>query len=102
MKERNNQPNNDFGGGWDVREAMQPGGTCRGGHLPIIGGGRIERCKNKNRESDGASIFDGFQWMGGCDNQPRVSTIDGTWSGERDRRTLMMGVDTVASFLLSN
>ena len=54
MKERNNQPNDDLGGGWDVGEAMRQGGTCRGGRLPIIWGGRIERRKNKNRESDGA------------------------------------------------
>ena len=77
MKERNNQPNDDFGRGWDVREAMQLGGTCRGGRFPIIWGGRIERRKNKNRESGGALIFDGFQWMGGHNNQPRVGTING-------------------------
>ncbi len=47
MKECNNQPNDDFGGWWDVGEAMQQGGTCRGGRLPIIWGGQIERRKNK-------------------------------------------------------
>ncbi len=31
----------------------------------------IEQQKNKNRESDGVLSFDGFQWMGGHDNQPR-------------------------------
>jgi hypothetical protein len=43
---------------------MRQGGTCRGGRLPIIWGGQIEQLENKNRESDGALIFDGFQWMG--------------------------------------
>ena len=38
---------------------------------------RIEQRKIKNRESDGALIFDGFQWMGGHNNQPRVGTTDG-------------------------
>ncbi len=50
MKERNNQPNDDVGGGWDVEEATRLGGTCGGGRLPVIWGGRIERRKNKNRE----------------------------------------------------
>ena len=77
MKERNNQPNDDVGGGWDGGEATRLGGTCGGGCLPVIWGGRIERSKNKNRESGGALIFDGFQWMGGHNNQPRVGTIDG-------------------------
>ncbi len=47
MKECNNQPNDDLGGGWDVGEAMRQGEMCRGGRLPIIWGGQIERCKNK-------------------------------------------------------
>ncbi len=76
MKEHNNQPKDDFGGGWDFGEEMRQGGTCRGGRLPIIWGGPMERRKNKNRESDGALIFDGFQWMGGRNNQQRVGTID--------------------------
>ena len=53
MKERNNQPNDDLGGGWDIGEAMRQGGTCRGGRLPIIWGGRIERRKNKIERATG-------------------------------------------------
>jgi hypothetical protein len=77
MKIHNNQRSDGVGGGWYVGEETRPDGTCEGGRLPIIWGDRIERQKNKNRESDGASIFDGFQWMGGHNNQLRVSTIDG-------------------------
>ncbi len=58
MKERNNQPNDDFGGGWDVGEAMRQGGTCRGGHLPIIWGGQIEQRK-KEREQQSLD----FRWL---------------------------------------
>ena len=31
--------------------------------------------KNKNREGDGASDFDGFCWMGGRNNQPKSGRI---------------------------
>ena len=61
MKERNNQPNNDFGGGCDGGEAARPGETCGGGRLLAIWGGRIEQPKNKNRESDWALTFNCFQ-----------------------------------------
>jgi hypothetical protein len=61
MKERNNQPNDDVGVGWDVGEVTRPGGTCGGGRLLVIWGGQIKRRKNKNRESDGALTFDCFQ-----------------------------------------
>ena len=50
---------------------MRLDGTCGGGCSPVVHGGQIERRKNKNRESDRVLSFDGFQWMGGHDNQPR-------------------------------
>ncbi len=85
-----------------IGEETRPGGTCGGGRLPVVWGGQTERRKNKNSQSDGALIFDGFQWMGGHNNQLRVGLSDRLCLGERERRTLMMGVDAVASFLLSN
>ena len=39
-----------------VGEAMRQGGTCRGGRLPIIWGGRIERRKNKNDRAKGPAL----------------------------------------------
>jgi len=102
MKIHNNQRSDGVGGGWDVAEETRPGGTCGGGHLPVVWGGRIEGRKNKNRLSFGALIFDGFQWMGGYINILRVGSIDGIYSGERVCRTLTMGVDAVALFLLSS
>jgi hypothetical protein len=48
-----------------------------GGRSPVVYGGRIERRKNKNRESDGVLSFDGFQWMGGHNNQPRFGLSRG-------------------------
>ena len=77
---------------------MRPGGTCRGGRLPIIWGGRIERRKNKNRESDGASIFDGFQWMERCNNQPKSGPIVRIHLGETERRAMAIGEDAMKSF----
>ena len=49
MKIHNNQRNDGVGGGWDVAEETRLGGTCGGGHLPVVWGGRIEGQKNKNR-----------------------------------------------------
>jgi hypothetical protein len=40
-------------------------------------GRQIEQTKNKNRESDGALGFDGFHWMGGHNNQPKVGLSNG-------------------------
>jgi hypothetical protein len=40
-------------------------------------GKRIECRKKKNRESDGALDFDGFCWMRGRNNQPKVGPNDG-------------------------
>jgi hypothetical protein len=69
---------------------------------PSFGGGRIEQQENSNSQSNGALIFDGFQWMGGHNNQLRVGLSHGICLGERECRTLTMRVDSVASFLLSN
>ena len=65
----NNQPNDVDGGGMDVGEAIKTGGTRGGGRLLIALGGEWSNEKNKNREGDGASDFDGFFWMGGHNNQ---------------------------------
>ncbi len=61
-------------------------------------GQQIERQKNKNREGDGALQFDGSCWMGGHNNQPKVSHIVGTFLGETARRTAAVGEDAVESF----
>jgi hypothetical protein len=37
---RNNQPNDGFGGGGGVGEAIRTGGTRGGGRLPIVSGGK--------------------------------------------------------------
>jgi hypothetical protein len=39
-------------------------------------GRQIEQTKNKNRESNGALGFDGFHWIGGHNNQPKVGLSD--------------------------
>ena len=59
------------GDGGGVGEETQLYRMCGGGRSPIVYRGQIEQRKNKNRESDGVLSFDGFQWMGGHDNQPR-------------------------------
>jgi hypothetical protein len=73
MSRHNNQPNNNVGGGLDVGEAIITGGTHGGRRLLIALGGEWSNEKNKNREGDGASDFDGFFWMGGQNNQPKSS-----------------------------
>jgi hypothetical protein len=61
---------------------------------------QMECEKNKNREGNEASDFDGFCWMRGCNNQPKVGRIVGVYLGEtvRRRRAMMIGEDAVASF----
>ncbi len=49
------------------------GGTRGGRRLLIALGGEWSDEKNKNREGNGASDFDGFFWMGGHNNQPKSS-----------------------------
>ena len=59
---------------------------------------RMECEKNKNREGDEASDFDGFCWMRGCNNQPEVGRIVGVYMGEMVRRAMTIGEDAVTSF----
>jgi hypothetical protein len=73
MGRRNNQPNNNVGGGMYVGEVIVMGGTRGGRRLLIALCGEWSDEKNKNREGDGASDFDGFFWMGGHNNQPKSS-----------------------------
>jgi hypothetical protein len=73
MGRRNNQPNDCVSGGMDVGEVIITGGTRGGRRLLIALGGEWSDEKNKNREGDGASDFDGFFWMGGHNNQPKSS-----------------------------
>ena len=54
--------------------------------------------KNKNREGDGASDFDGFYWIGGRNNQLTSDRIGGIYLGETARRAITVGEDTVESF----
>jgi hypothetical protein len=79
----NNQPNNGVGGGG--------GGRWRGDTTSFNACGmmftlcyrrQIEQQKNENREIDGALDFDGFCWMGGRNNQPKVGRNDGIYFGE--------------------
>ena len=72
---------------------MRTGGTRGGGRLPIVSGGELRDEKNKNREGDGASNFDGSCCIGESNNQPKVGRIDGIFGlgdaqggGDRGRR----------------
>jgi hypothetical protein len=73
MGRRNNQPNNDVGGGTYDGEGTITGGMRGGRRLLIALGGEWSDEKNKNREGNGVSDFDGFFWMGGHNNQPKSS-----------------------------
>ena len=61
---------------------MQPGGMRGGGRLLNVLGGELSVGKIGNRESNGALDFDGFCWMGGRNNQPKVGQNDGISFGE--------------------
>jgi hypothetical protein len=51
----NNQLKDNVSGGGGIDKEMRPGrGTCGGGRLPAVYGGRIEQRKNENQERDGA------------------------------------------------
>ncbi len=56
------------------------------------------RRKIEKRESDGTLSFYCFRWMGGRNNQPKVSLGDGLQLGEAARRAITMGEDAVTSF----
>ncbi len=55
---------------------MGLGRTCGGGRSLIILGGKLSDYNNENRECDGAIHFNGFLWMGECNNQPIVGHYD--------------------------
>ncbi len=98
MGGRNNQLNDGLGGGMDVGEAIIMGGTRGGGRLLIAFGGEWSDEKNKNREGNGASDFDGFFWMGGHNNQPKSSLNVGVYYLETARRAMTISEDTNESF----
>ena len=81
---------------------MQPGGTRGGGHLLVVLGGKLSVGKIENRESDGALDFDGFCWMGGRNNQPKVGQNDGKYFREMTRRAMIIGEAAAASCGPSN
>mgnify|MGYP006185546881 FL=1 len=81
-----------------VGESMQTGGTRGGGRLLIALGGEWSDEKNKNREGDGASDFDGFFWMGGHNNQLKSSRNVGVNYGETACRAMTIGEDAIESF----
>ncbi len=82
----------------DVGEAIKTGGTRGGGRLLIALGGEWSDEKNKKREGNGASDFDGFFWMGGHNNQPKSGPIVRIYLGETARRAVMIGEDAIESF----
>ena len=95
---RDNQPKDGVGGGGGFGEAIRTGGTRGGGRLPIVSGGELRDEKNKNREGDGASDFDGYVGMARRNNQPKVSRIVGVYLGEAARRAKTIWEDAVAPF----
>jgi hypothetical protein len=56
----------------------------------------------KNRECGGASDFDGFCLMVGCNNQPKSGHIVWIYLGEAARRAITIGEDAVESIRPSN
>ena len=95
---RNNQPNDGVGGGGGFGEAIRTGETRGGGRLSIVSGDEMRDEKNKNREGDGASDFDGSCCIGESNNQPKVGRIDGVYLGEATRRAVAIGDDAVTPF----
>jgi hypothetical protein len=63
---------------------------------------RVERRKIENRESDGALDFDGFCWMGGRNNQPKVSLHVRIWLGSMARWMIRLGWVVIPLFGPSN
>ena len=102
MIQHNNQPKDSVGSGKIFFEETQLGRNVWGGLLLVILGGELSVGKIKNRESDGALDFDGFCWMGGRNNQPKVGRNDGIYFGETARRVMTIGESAVASFGPSN
>ena len=76
MVGHNNQPKDSVGGGKIFFEETRQGWNVWGGLLLAVLGGELSVGKIENRESDGALDFDGFCWMGGRNNQPKVGQND--------------------------
>ena len=95
---RDNQPKDGVGGGGGFGEVIRTGGARGGGRLPIVSGGELRDEKNKNREGDGASDFDGSCCIGERNNQPKVGRIDGVYLGEATRRAVVIGDHAVTPF----
>jgi hypothetical protein len=74
---RDNQPKDGVGGGGGFGEAIRTGGTRGGGRLPIVSGGELRDEKNKNREGDGASDFDGYvEWRDATTNRKSAVSLE--------------------------
>ncbi len=74
---QHNQPNDGVGsggGGWERRRDREE--RVREDVYPLFRG--VE-CSDEilKIESDGTLSFDGFRWMGGRNNQPKVGLSDG-------------------------
>ncbi len=82
------------GGGEETRL----GRNVWGGHLLVILGGKLRVRKIENRESKRALDVDGFCWMGGRNNQPKVSQNNGIYFGEMVCMVMTTGESAVASF----
>ena len=61
------------GGG--IGEELRASGTRGGLHLIVGLGDKLSGGKNKDRERDQTSDFDGFCWMGGRSNQRKSGRI---------------------------
>ncbi len=77
---------------------MQLGRNMWGGRFLVVFGGKLRVGKIENKESNGALDFDGFCWMGGRNNLPKVGRNDGIYFGETAHRAMTLGESAVASF----
>ena len=65
------QPSDGVGSWGGMGEETRPGETCERGRLSVVSGGRMQRQKVKNRESDGTLSF----------SPPRSATASANWRG---------------------
>jgi hypothetical protein len=94
----NNQRSDGVSGGKVVGEETWTGGTRGGRHLLVVLSDKMSDEKNENREGDEAMSFNGFSWMGGRNNQPKVGRNDGIHLEETASRAMTIGGDAVESF----
>ncbi len=81
---RDNQPKDGVVGGWGIGEAIRTGGTRGGGRLTIVSGCELRDEKNKNREGNGASDFDGyFEWRDATTNRKSAVLLEYIWARRR-------------------